>query len=307
MRMFWARVVEFVEKVEARILQWMRLLTVVVVTLTLFAGAVTFLISAAMVSTSTDVSMGPIELPEFVEPILNDGNDDESREGPLDNVYRQYEDSIEDVVEDLHPLAEAVVGWSKEKTTVYTTEVIKTLQDNIEDGLGALDDDDVESRTEDAVDGMVDYAEDLADYYVDEIDLDTSDDVAKVGKKLEPAFERLLRDVMLGSDVPGTHLELRGRVRHGPLRHYVVYYLLTAEKGLQAARREAEEGEETVKAGLAGFAFLLPVGGVLVLLLFLLLLFKIEIRLRDDAPAAAAEKEQTPAEISGPTPEEGRP
>ena len=304
MGMFLARVVEFIEKVEARILQWMRLLTVVVVASTLFAGAVTFLISAAMASTSTDVSVGTIENPEFVEPDIRNvaeapaesrEEDPEPRERPLKpryaKIYRDYEDSVDDVVEALHPLDQVDGGEMSESAyRDYVIVSIEKLQESIATVVAKAmpheGSDGAESRTEDAVDGLVDYAEDMADYYGDEVDIDTSGEVAKSGKPLVPEFRRHLSSVM-----------------QNPIAQYSAKYLQAFEAEVMPAVKEAEESEETVKAGMAGFAFLLPVGGVVVLLLFLLLLFKIEIRLRDDAPAAAEEEQ-----ISGPTPEEqGRP
>lgn len=289
-----ALVAPAIEKVEGHILRWMRLLTVVVIAVMLVIGALLLLISTAMVAQSTDVSVGAVEPATFAQPgIRNEEDDPATRAEEPDEpenahpIRRDYGEAIDDVVGTLHPLYVATeFSISTKAITDYTVGVIEEIQSEVAKGALIVGEEPdeidsiVESYTDDAVSGLVDYAEDLVDYYGDEIDMDTSGAVAKRGKELVPAFKENLDDVL-----------------ERPLAGYKSTYLDALNAAFRAALEAADEGEKAVKTGQAGFAFLMPVGAVLLVLLFLLLLFKIEIRLQDGGvPDAATEEKQTFAE-----------
>lgn len=219
-----------------------------------------------------EVSVKPIEPPTFADPGVR--NPEEGRVRLLSEDVRPYAESFNDMVEALQPIIEAAeMDISNISLLDEAASTIRRLRVIIAE-VPNEEPEDVEARMDDAVEGLVDYVEDLADYYGGEIDIDTSGAIAMRGKKLGPAFQRLLADVL-----------------RSPLDGYVSAYLEELAATERVAIARAHAGEQAVAAGMAAFMLSGFLGVALVVLLFLLILFNIEIHLRPALVSLGQEEE----------------
>lgn len=267
------RMVTYIERLEEHLLRWLRLVTVVVVTLVIFGSILTFLVSLMNIAASTEVEVGSLDDVAFAEPSVRN-MEASIEEEPKDQPQRQttqsandgpYGSQVAQTVSTLRPLMDTLESEAVSARAIksYVEDRIDDLADTISGTLG-LRGSDATSRLDAAVDGMVDYTDDLVDYYGDEIDLEISDGVGLAGKKIHPQFEAHLKGVL-----------------RAPLHDYVSTFQDHAKAAAAIAQREAAEGRESVESGLAGMKSLPMMGALGLALLFLLLLFKIEIRLSE--------------------------
>ena len=274
------RIVMIIEAVEKRLLRWMRLVSVVVVVLALAGGALTLASSAISLSSSTDVAVAPAERVSFAPPgVRNEqqkprepeperelaapkhsGDDPGEEPGPWD-------DKKEDVVEALMPLSVAAdLGYTRQDYNGYASGVVDHIENAIYSKLSdTATMEDMLSQMEEALDGLVAYAEDLAEYYGSEIELDDSGSVPKAGKPIQPSFRAHLGEVM----------------RH-PLEGYANAFSKSLDASVARARREAERGAAAIREGAESLGSLPYIGAFVLVMLFLLLLFKIEISLTQE-------------------------
>ncbi len=274
------RIVMIIEAVEKRLLRWMRLVSVVVVVLALAGGALTLASSAISLSSSTDVSVAPAERVSFAPPgVQNEqpkarepepegelaapkqsGDDPGEEPGPWD-------DKIEAAVAVLMPLVDAAeLGYSTKNYKGYVTDVVDNIDNSIYSKLSETATiEEMLSQMEEALNGLVAYAEDLVEYYGSEIELDDSGDIAKAGKPIQPSFR--------------AHL---GEVMRQPLVGYENDFSKSLDASVARAGREAERGAAAIREGAESLGSLPYLGAFVLAMLFLLLLFKIEISLTQE-------------------------
>lgn len=276
------RIVLYIELLEKHLLRWLRLATVAVVALVIVVAVLTFLISLMNISASTEVEIGSMDDVTFSEPSIRNieppppdqaqgESDERATESTGDGPYAS---EVAEMVGALIPLMDAVdSNVSASAIKHYVEDRLDDLADTISGTMG-LRGSESTRRLSSAVDGMVDYVDDLVDFYGDEIDLEISDGVGTAGKKIHPPFEARLKNVL-----------------QAPLHGYVSAYQDEAEAVLAIAQREADEGRESIESGMAGMASLPTLGMLELVLLFLLLLFKIEIRLSGNATGVRNELE----------------
>ena len=275
-----------IDRLERGLLRWTRTLVTIAVLFLLLAGLLTLFSSLSQLGASPDVTLADeIDTIEFDEPDIRNVPEKpaeaaEPEEKPRvaarrqpppkdSQPYPRYSDEISDIVENLRPLVDALeINASRAGLRDYTVIRIKELENNIAYRMNSVSNDVALDHLDDAVDGMVEFADDLADYYGDEIDLDRSR--ARAETEIAPAFERHLK-----------------RVLDNPLGPYVEEFTREVKNLADAAEYESNRAaqaraEAATSLGSLGFIALSMLGGVL-----LLLVFRVELSLRRQAEAAA--------------------
>ena len=121
---------------------------------------------------------------------------------------------------------------------------------------------------DDAVDGLVEYAEGFVDFYGGEVGLDSSSGIGKATKQILPAFAAHLR----GYGVTGN--------KHPPLLGYVQSHLEAIIDLKHDAKEEMERVERRRSAGQLELIHLGIVAIAFVLAAFMFLMLKLESNLR---------------------------
>ncbi len=287
-----------IDRLERGLLGWTRTIITIAVSFLLLGGSLTLYSSLAGYLASADVTLADdIDRVEFKEPGIRnvteepEHTNEAQNERQADSASMQrsenrpsntpYGEEIADIVESLLPLMDALeFNASRMGLRNYVKSRVNMLDGAIGQGMRSVDSEVAKAHLDDAVDGMVEYVDELADFYGDEIELDTSESRAEAD--ITPEFKR--------------HLQ---RVLQDPLAPYVEEVKLAVADLANSASLEANRVAEARADARKSLESLIRIAVCLLGGILLLLVFRVEWSLRQHATAVTEASAGRPVAETG--------